>query len=109
MSTCSIPFEIDTIADLLVWPTGCYYYFWLLILGALFLILAWAMFKTEEDRKGEGEMLSSFGVAAIAVTSIALGGTYIKNSTGIPMIQSDIFLWILAPAIVIILIWLYNK
>lgn len=106
---CSIPFDINTISDFLVYPTGCFYEFWLLILGFIWIVLVYSFYEKDEQRKTEGEMLSSMGVASIAVVALAAWGTFIKNSQDIPMIQNDIFLWILAPTIVFIGLWIYNK
>ena len=109
MGTCSIPFDISGFSDLVVWPTGCFYYFWLVIFGVLFAVIAWALFLEEKNRRGEGEILSSLGVSATAIISIALAGTFIKNSLDMPMIQTDIFLWVLAPGLVFILIWIFSR
>ncbi len=106
---CSIPFDINTISDFLVYPTGCFYSFWLLILGFIWLVLVYSFYEKDEQRKTEGEMLSSMGVASLAVVALAAWGTFIKNSQDIPMIQNDIFLWILAPTIVFVGLWIYNK
>lgn len=106
---CNIPFDINTISDFLVYPTGCFYYFWLLILSFLWLVLVYSFYEKDEQRKTEGEMLSSMGVSSIAIIALASWGTFIKNSQDIVMIQNDIFLWILAPAIVFIGLWIYNK
>lgn len=109
MAICSIALQINTISDFLVYPTGCFYYFWLLILGFVFLVLTYSFYERDEAKKSEGEMLSSMGVSSIAITSLALWGTFIKNSQDIAMIQTDIFLWILAPTMIFVSLWLYNK
>lgn len=109
MVTCSIALQINTISDFLVYPTGCFYYFWLLMLGLLFLVLAYSFYAKDEEKKTEGEMLSSMGVSSIAITSLALWGTFVTNSQDIPMIQTDIFLWILAPTMVFVSLWIYSK
>jgi chromate transport protein ChrA len=77
--------------------------------GFLFLVLVYSFYEKDEQKKAEGEMLSSMGVASIAVTALTAWGTFIKNSQDIPMIQNDIFLWILAPTIVFIVLWIYSK
>ena len=109
MDICGMPFAIETISDFLVFPTACFYYFWLLIFGFIFLFLAYAFYEKDENKRGEGEMLSSMGVSSIAITSLALWGTFIKNSQDVPMIQNDIFLWIIASTIIFVSIWIYNK
>ena len=105
---CTAFSAIETFSDFLVWPTGCSYYFWLIILGALFVIIAWTLFKTEEKRRTEGDFISAMGVSSIAVTSIGVIGTLIKNGAGIPMIQSDVLLYMVALTVVIVLIWIFK-
>ena len=109
MTICGVAFEIETLADLLVAPTICFYYFWLVIFAFLFLVIAYGFYEKDEEKKGEGEMLSSLGVSSLAVTSLATFGTFIESSNGIPMIQNDIFLWVIAPTIVFVVLWIYNK
>lgn len=100
--------SIASVADFFVWPTACNYFFWLYVLGAIFLIVAWVLFKTEEDRKGEGELTSSLGISSIAVTSIAVIGTLVESTAGIPMIQSDVLLYMVAATVVFVLIWIFK-
>ena len=106
---CSIAFEIETLADVLVWPTGCFYYFWLLILGFVFLFLTYTFYEKDELKKTEGEMISSMGVASLVTSMLAVFGTFIANNEGVPMIQTDILLWVIAPTIVLLSVWFYNK
>ncbi len=100
--------SIESVADFLVYPTSCNYFFWLYILGPLFLIVAWILFKAEEDKKGEGDLTSALGVSSIAITSIGITGSLIKGTTGIPVIQSDILLYILAATVVFVMIWIFK-
>lgn len=109
MKICNVDFKINSISDFLVFPTGCFYYFWLLIFGFIFLFLTYMFYEKDEKKNGEGEIISSMGVASITVTILALWGTFITNSSGVPMIQNDIFLWILAPTIIFVIMWFYNK
>ena len=109
MELCGTPFVIETLSDFLVSPTQCFYFFWLLILAFLFIFITWTFYSKDEDKQGRGEMLSSMGVSSIVVTSIALWGTFIESTQGVPMIQDDIFLWILAPTIIFCVLWFYNK
>ncbi len=106
--TCLSITSIEGFGDFLVWPTGCNYFFYLWIFGALFIILSFGLFKAEEKRKTEGEMISAMGVSSIAVSIISIIGTLIKNSSGVPMIQADILLYILASTTVIVLIWIFK-
>ena len=100
--------SIASVADFLVYPTSCNYYFWLYILGPLFLIVAWAIFKAEEDKKGEGDLTSALGVSSIAIMSIGVTGSLIKGTTDIPVIQSDILLYIVAATVVFVMIWIFK-
>jgi len=72
------------------------------------MIVTWTIFKEEERKKGSGEMISALGVSSIAITSIAGIGTLIKNTDGVSMIQTPIMLYVLAFAIVFILIWMFK-
>lgn len=100
--------SIESVADFFVYPTSCNYFFWLYILGALFLIVAWILFKSEEDKKGEGDLTSALGVSSIAITSIGITGSLIKGTTGIPVIQSDILLYMVAATVVFVMIWIFK-
>lgn len=105
---CSQLSAITSISDLLVWPIGCNYYFWLIILGTIFIITAWAIFKNDQRRGKEGDLISAIGVSSIATTFIGAIGTLIKNSDDIPMIQSNILLIMVAVTVVIVLIWIWK-
>lgn len=109
MDICGVTFAIETISDFLVFLTDCFYYFWLLIFGFIFLTITYAFYEKDEQKRSEGEMLSSMGVSSIAVIFLALFGTFVKSTQNVPMIQNDIFLWVLAPGILFILLWLYSK
>jgi hypothetical protein len=106
---CTPIFTINSIADLLVWPTTCDYFFYLKIFLAVFIILAWFLYKT--DKKivpWAADFWSSLSVASIAITMLGIIGTLIANTDGIPMISPEILLIILAITIPIILIWLFK-
>lgn len=66
------------------------------------------MFKSEEERKGSGELISALGVSSIAITAIASIGTLVQNTAGIPLIQAPILLYIVAATVVIVLIWIFK-
>ena len=99
---------IESISDFLVWPTTCSYYFYLIIFGTLFTIIAWVSYKAEKDRTGTGDMIPSLGVGSIAISSLAAIGTLVKNTQGIPMVQSSILLYVVAATIVFVLIWIFK-
>ncbi len=108
MVVCTSIVSIESVADFLVYPTSCNYFFWLYILGTLFLIVAWVLFKAEEDKKGEGDITSALGVSSIAVTFVGVVGSLIKSTEGVPVIQSDILLYMVAATVVFVMIWIFK-
>ena len=105
---CELISGIADFADLVVYPTSCDYFFYLKILGTMMLIVAWILYKEEERRVGKGDLIPSLAVSSIAFTVLALIGTIVQNSVGIPMIQGDILLYFLALTIVLVLIWIFK-
>ncbi len=96
-------------ADYLVYPTTCFYYFWAIILFGLFVVIAFLLFNREREDVVKPDLISSLGVSATAVMLLALIGTLIESGNGIPMIQSDIFLSIIAFWIAIVGLWHFKK
>lgn len=105
---CEILTNLQTFGDFLVYPTGCNYYFYLILLGFLMVIIAWFLFKSEEKRTGRGDFISSLAVSNIVMTVLASIGTLIVNSDNIPMIQADILLIFIAVTIVMVLFWVFR-
>lgn len=100
---------ITGFADLLVWPTGCDYYFYLKIFLGIMAILSWGIYKAEKKFNPYGaDFLSCLGVVSIAVTLLGLIGSLITNTAGIPMISAEVLLYLLAIAIPIVLIWIFK-
>ena len=106
---CEIFTNINNIGDLLVWPTSCNYYIYLVVFVTIFITLSSILYYAQKEEQRRGDMISSMGVSAIAVILLALVGTLIKNTDNIPMMQRDIFLYIFASGIVFILIWFFKK
>lgn len=106
---CDAFTNITTYGDWLVYPTSCFYYFWLVVLGVVWLVLSLTLFYNQREREIQADALSSMGVSSIAIISLALIGTLIKNSDNIPMIQQDIFLYVLSIGLALIIIWLWKK
>ena len=106
---CTLFTNLETIADLLVWPTGCFYHFYTVILFTLFTVLSLSLYFIEKERAVKSDIISSLGVSSIATFFLAVMGTLIKDSSGIPMIQQDILLYVLALTIVFVLIWFFKK
>ncbi len=106
---CSEFTGITNIADLLVWPTACNYYIYLIVFAVIFITLSLILYNREKEIQIKSDLISSMGVSAIVTIILALIGTLIKNTAGIPMVQSDIFLYIFAMGIIFILIWMFKK
>ena len=101
--------NINSFEDLLVWPTSCNYWFYLIVLATIFIVLTLILYNRQKESEIKGDLISSLGVSSIAIIILALIGTLIKNSADIPMIQSDIFLYVFAFGIIFILIWFFKK
>ncbi len=106
---CEIFTGINNIGDLLVWPTSCYYHFYLVVFITIFITLALILWNRQEEKEVTADIISSLGVSSIAVIFLALIGTIIKNTAGIPMVQQDIFLYVFAVGIIFILLWFFKK
>lgn len=106
---CTVFGPIETISDFLVWPTGCDYYFYLKIFLGIWLVVAWILFKTQEDKETKADMISSMAISSVAVFLLASIGTIIKNASDVPMVQSDILMYLLAKAIALLMIWIWTK
>ena len=102
-------FGINGIADLLVYPTSCYYYFYAVLLGGLFGILVTITYFSEKKTLLKPDIISTLGVHSIVIWFLGLIGTLIKSTDGIPMIQTDIFIYITAFAIVFCAIWFFKN
>ena len=106
---CSGFVGIESWGDILVWPTSCNYYFYLIVLAVVFITLSLILYNREKEERTRSDMVSSMGVSAIATLILGLIGTLIKNTAGIPMIQNDIFLYVYSISIIFILIWFFKK
>ncbi len=106
---CEILTDLQTFADFLVYPTGCNYYFYLILLGFLMAIIAWFLFKSEEKKVGKSDFIAALAVSSIVISFLAFIGTLIKNSVNIPMIQTDILLYFIAITIVLVLLWIFKE
>ena len=106
---CSAFTGMTSVGDLLVWPTICNYYFYLVVFATIFITLALILYNREREEVVKSDVISSLGVSSIVILILALIGTLITNSAGIPMVQQDIFLYIFAFSIIFILIWFFKK
>ncbi len=105
---CVILNDLQSVGDFLVYPTSCNYYFYLILLGFVMIIITWFLFKAEEKKTGRGDFISSLAVSNIVISVLASIGTLIEDSDGIPMIQTDIWLYFLATTIVFTLFWIFK-
>lgn len=113
MAVCQTLFEVFgnslTIEDYIVFPTTCYYYFYLVILSGLFFLFTLFLYNKEKEDFAKPDIISSAGTSATAIFFLALIGTLIESSTGLPMVQQDVFLYIIAMWLVIVGIWFFKK
>ncbi len=107
--TCETLANLQSFGDFLVYPSGCNYWFYLILLLTVGLIIAWTLFKAEEKRVGKADFISSLAVSSIVITFLGVIGTLIENSDGIPMIQSDVLLILMAINIPLILLWVFKE
>lgn len=101
--------NISNFGDLLIWPTSCNYYIYLVVFATIFITLTLILYNRQKESEIKGDLVSSLGVSSIVIILLALIGTLIKNSADIPMVQSDIFLYVFAFGIIFILIWFFKK
>ena len=101
--------NISTLGDILVWPTACNYYFYLVVLATIFITVTLILYNREKEEVVKADIISSLGVSSIATLLLALIGTLIKNSADIPVIQQDIFLIVFSFSIVFIMLWFFKK
>lgn len=93
----------QTITGILAFPTSCDYQFYAKMMGALFVILSFILYKADTDKFIKSDMVSAMGVSAIAVIFISLIGTTLK------IIQQDIFIEIFVIGMIFIVIWLLKR
>ena len=106
---CTSFTNISTLGDILVWPTGCSYYLYLIVLATIFITLVLILYNREKEEVVKADIISGLGVSSIAVFLLALIGTLVKNSAGIPMVQQDIFLIIFSFTIIFVMIWFFKR
>lgn len=102
MSTCVGVEGITNsgLSGLIAYPTTCDYYFYGKIMAALWIIIAYTLFRKDEEKVGKGDMLSAMGVSAIAVIFLSL----ILTTLG--AIPSDEFIEIIVAGGIFIAIWI---
>lgn len=93
----------DSITGILAFPTSCDYQFYAKIMAAFFIVLSMILYNRDKEKLLKPDMMSCFGVSAIATIFIALIGTFIK------IIQPEIFIEIFVIGMIFIVIWLLKK
>ncbi len=93
----------DTIVGILAFPTSCFYQFYALLMGALFIILTFTLKRVDDDKFIKSDTISAMGVSAIVTMFISLLGTTIG------IIQPDIFIEIFVIGMIFVVIWLLKK
>lgn len=107
--TCQAFSTVTSLFDLAVWPTSCNYYFYLYIFEFLFTFFTWSTYKYSEEKIGLADILSSAAVSSLVIVFLASIGTLIKNSSNVPMVQSDILIILFAQFTVLLVIWKLKK
>lgn len=102
-------FGVSTWGDLLVYPTSCDYYFYAKLFAGLFLILVLSIYYGEKKILVKPDIISSLGVSSLAIFFLSVIGTLIKSSSDIPMIQQDIFTYVIAFTIIFLGLWFFKK
>ncbi len=106
---CATFTGIANIEDILVWVTICNYYIYLIVFATIFATLTFFLYNKEKEERLRSDIISCMGVSSIVTLFLALIGTLIKNTAGIPMVQQDIFLYVFAFSIIFIAIWFFKK
>ncbi len=99
---------IETLADtsitgILSYPTICDAQFYAKIMAAIFIILAFGLFMRDRERETKPDIISAFGVSAIATIFLTLIGTLIG------FIQQTIFIEIVVVGMIFIVVWMLKK
>jgi hypothetical protein len=92
-----------TIGDLMTFPNNIYPYFWVWIIGGLWLIITLSLYYNEKEKLGKGKFLSSMAVSGLACVLLSLFGTLLG------IITTNIMVYIFVVAIVLIVIWFFSK
>jgi hypothetical protein len=106
---CEIISNIETFADLIIYPVICDHFFYGKIMVGLFIILTSVLYFKELEKYPKPDMISCLGTSSIVIIFLSMIGTLIKNTNNIPMISSDIFIYILAISIIFIGIWIFKS
>lgn len=92
-----------SVGNVLSLPNNSYPYFWLWIMGGLWLIISFTLYFKEKEKKGFGNILSSLGVASLAIIVLSTVGTMIG------IITLNIMIYILVFCLLIIGVWIFSN
>lgn len=91
------------IVDILSYPSSCDFQFWAKIMAGFFIILAFILYKSDEEKQNKGEMISCLGVSGLATIFVSLAGTLVG------FIESIVFLEILIGCLIFVILWMFKK
>jgi len=89
------------IGGLLSLPNTAYPYFWIWILGGIWIIIFLSLYFKEKERIGRGNLISSMAVSCLAILMLSLIGTIVG------FITLEIMIYILVFSALIIGIWFF--
>lgn len=93
----------QTITGILAFPTSCYYQFYAMMMGVLFIVITFTLKAVDEEKFLKSDTISAMGFSAIVTIFISLIGTTIN------IIQPDIFIEIFVIGMIFVVIWLLKK
>lgn len=96
-------------ADYIVYPTTCFYHFYAVILFGLFILILFILHNRDRELILKADLISSAAISATAILFLSIIATLIKSTSGLPMLQQDIFLYVIAFWIAIVSIWFFKK
>lgn len=97
-----------TIGGLLQYPTSCYHWFWLWIIGGLWFLFIFLIHYYDSQKVASPNWISAIGVSSIVIVFISVAGSYVKIGTS-SLIPSDILIYIVVWCFICILIWIFKK
>lgn len=92
-----------TIRDILSLPNSSYPYFWVWILGGIWMIITFGLYFREKERLGKANFLSAMSVSCFAVLVLSLIGTIVG------FVSLEIMIYIIVFCFTIIAIWFFSK
>ena len=90
------------IGGLLALPNASYPFFWTLVLGGIFIILALAMYFREKSINGRGNLLSAAAVSSLACIVLATLGSLMEIFTVETLVPVVVF------GVLIIVVWIFS-